>query len=261
MKEDLKVSLVQSDIVWEDKEENLKRYEAKLNANNDLIILPEMFSTGFSINASNLAERMDGTTIKWLLQKSKDLNSAICASLIIEDSGYRNRMVFVKPSGEIDYYDKRHLFSMADENSVYTAGNKKVFVNYLGWNINLQICYDLRFPVFSRNLFTAGKWEYDLLIYVANWPSPRRNAWKNLLVSRAIENQCFVAAVNRVGKDANDLDYLGDSEIIDPKGKSLLAFDESSESENSAVLSFKEMNNYRKKFPLGNDADSFKIIL
>jgi len=261
MKENLKVSLVQSDIVWEDKEENLKRYEAKLNADNDLIILPEMFSTGFTINASNLAEVMEGATIKWLLNKSKDLDSAICASLIIEDSGYRNRMVFVRPNGEINCYDKRHLFSMADENSVYAAGNKKVVINYLGWNINLQICYDLRFPVFSRNIFSNGTWEYDLLIYVANWPSPRRNAWKNLIISRAIENQCYVAAVNRVGIDGNNLDYLGDSEIIDPKGKSLLSFNEKSESVGSATLSFEEMNRYRKKFPLGNDADAFQIIL
>lgn len=221
--QDLKVTLIQTSQAWEDKEVNLKNFEQKLariEVQTDLILLPEMFHTSFSMNVSSLAEKMDGDGIQWLKKQAAKYNSAIATSLIIEEEGnYFNRMVFVTPGGAISTYDKRKLFGMAKEDQHFSPGSKNTIVTYKGWNILLQVCYDLRFPELCRNKMNEnGDTHYDLLLYVANWPEKRNEHWKALLPARAIENQCFVAAVNRVGEDGNGHNYSGDSMIISPLG-------------------------------------------
>jgi len=259
MREDLKIALCQSEIKWENPEASLVHYEGLLKKGADLYILPEMFTTGFSMIPSALAEKMNGASVQWLKEKAKEFNAAFCASLIIEDQGYRNRLLFVQPNGKITHYDKKHLFSMAGEHEKFVAGKERVIVEYNGWKILLQVCYDLRFPVFSRNVFNDGRWDYDLLIYTANWPSPRANAWRDLIKARAIENQCYVAAVNRIGMDGNQLKYLGDSALIDPKGNILLSYEQSQEQCDFMSVLSSNLKDYREKFPLGLDADSFTL--
>ena len=198
----INVTLIQSDIIWEDKVSNLKNYQNKISQieSTDLIVLPEMFTTGFSMNPKDISETMSGETIQWMKSNASKMNSAICGSIIIEeDDKYFNRFIWVNPDGSICQYDKKHLFSFAGEDKNYTAGNEKIIIEYKGWKICPLVCYDLRFPVWSRN-----SEDYDLLIYVANWPTKRKLAWKSLLVARAIENQCYVIGVNRVGKDENN---------------------------------------------------------
>lgn len=210
----MKIALIQSDIVWENPAENRNHFENEINALSeavDLIILPEMFSTGFTMNPSAVAESMDGETVQWMQALAQKRNCAITGSLVIEEKQqYYNRMVFVFPTGEVQTYDKRHLFTLAKEEAVFTSGKNKVIVDYNGWKICLQICYDLRFPVFSRNVE-----KYDLLLYVASWPKPRITAWDALLRARAIENMSYVIGVNRVGTDANQLEYVGHTQAVD----------------------------------------------
>lgn len=217
----MKVALIQTDIIWEDTERNRINFEEKINtivADVDLIVLPEMFTTGFSMHPERVAETMDGKSILWLQALAKSKNKAITGSLIIkENNNFYNRLVFVFPSGEIQYYDKRHLFSLAGEDKVYTSGAKRLIVEYKGWKICPLICYDLRFPVFSRN--TEG---YDLLLYVASWPKPRINAWDALLKARAIENMCYTVGVNRIGEDGNKYPYSGHSQVIDFLGNAII---------------------------------------
>ena len=258
--EKIKVGLIQSSIIWENKNASLTNYERLIKGGADLYVFPEMFTTGFSMNTSELAEDMDGPSISWLQDKAKELDAAMCASLIIRDEGIRNRFVFVQPNGKIEYYDKRHLFSMAKENEHFKAGKERKIITYKGWRFMLQVCYDLRFPVFSRNQFQKNAWEYDALIYVANWPSPRSHVWRTLIEARAHENQSYVIAVNRVGKDGNGLEYLGDSAVIDPKGYSVLSFEKGEERCASVELSPSEIKGFRKKFPLGRDADDFILL-
>lgn len=218
----INVTLIQSDIIWEDRISNLKKYQEKINQieSTDLIILPEMFTTGFSMSPKSISENMNGETIQWMKQNAHKMNSAICGSIIIEeDSKYFNRFIWVNPDGSIHHYDKRHLFSFAGENENYTPGNEKIIIEYKGWKICPLICYDLRFPVWSRN-----SEDYDLLIYVANWPDKRKSAWKSLLTARAIENQCYVIGVNRVGIDGKNLVYSGESQIINMFGVKEIEF-------------------------------------
>jgi omega-amidase len=221
--QDLKLTLVQADQIWENKSANLANYERLLSSveKSDIILLPEMFHTGFSMNAVDLAEEMDASEgLNWLKEQASKHQSAIYTSLIISDGDhFRNRGVFVKPDGRITIYDKRRSFGLAGENEVYTQGEERVVVEYRGWKILLQICYDLRFPELSRNrMDDKGQAEYDLLLYVANWPERRSEHWKTLLRARAIENQCYVAGVNRVGTDGKSLVYSGDTVLIDPLG-------------------------------------------
>ncbi|MDB0011386.1 nitrilase family protein [Crocinitomicaceae bacterium] len=222
--QDLKVTLVQADQFWEDKQANLENYD-KLLANledTDLIVLPEMFHTGFSMNAEVLAEKMEKSLgIEWLQKKAKALNAAFYTSLIIEENNhYYNRGVFVYPNGKITTYDKRKSFGLAGEDKIYTRGTKNTIVELNGWKIQLQICYDVRFPEINRNKIDEKTEQplYDLLLFVANWPAKRSLHWKTLLTARAIENQSYVIGVNRVGKDANNLDYSGDSKITNALG-------------------------------------------
>lgn len=255
----MKTALIQSDLYWENASENRKCFEAKINSIDsevNLIVLPEMFSTGFTMNPSAVAETMQGETVLWMKAMAKAKSSAVVGSLVIvENEKYYNRMLFVFPSGEIQFYDKRHLFTLAGEDEFYTAGTQKVIVDYLDWKICLQVCYDLRFPVFVRNVEN-----YDLLLYVANWPKVRTNAWDTLLKARAIENLSYVVGVNRIGLDANNFEHIGHSQAIDFLGNYIL---EPQETEDVFVLELDKntMLEARKKFAFLNDKDSFKINL
>ena len=220
--QNLSVTLVQTTQQWENKAGNLTHFDelfARLPA-SDIVLLPEMFHTGFSMNAETLAETMKATGIAWLKKMARDKDTAIYTSLIIkEDEHYFNRGVFVQPDGLLHVYDKQKRFALAGEDLVYSAGTKSSIVNWRGWNIKLQICYDLRFPEIARNSVDAdGQADYDLLLYVANWPERRALHWKSLLVARAIENQCYVAGLNRIGTDGNGLTYSGDSMVVDALG-------------------------------------------
>lgn len=220
--QDIKVTLVQADQIWEDKEGNFSNYSRLLNNSvpTDIIVLPEMFNTGFSMNASSLAEEYThSVSIAWVKKLSREKNAAIYTSLMIkENNHYFNRGVFIKPTGEVQYYDKRKLFSLAGEDKLFSAGTEATIVEYKGWKINLQVCYDLRFPEISLNTEENGKARYDISIYVANWPEKRIHHWNSLLVSRAIENQCYVIGVNRIGIDGANFEYSGSSQVIDPLG-------------------------------------------
>lgn len=217
----MKIALIQTDLIWEDVSKNRQNFDLKIDETDsevNLIVLPEMFSTGFTMNASEVAETMHGETIQWMKSKAKDKDAAITGSIIITENGaFYNRMFFVFPSGDFEYYDKRHLFSLGGEDQFYTPGTEKVIVEYLGWKICLQICYDLRFPVFVRNVEN-----YDLILYVANWPKVRTNAWDTLLSARAIENLCYVVGVNRIGLDANNFEHRGHTQLIDCWGNYII---------------------------------------
>lgn len=253
----MKVALVQSSIVWEDPKSNRYFYEEKINALTeqvDLIVLPEMFTTGFTMNPSAVAETMQGETMQWLQSLAKAKKCAITGSLIIkEGENLFNRLVFVFPNGELQFYDKRHLFTLAGEDKVYTSGKEKLIVDYLGWKICPLVCYDLRFPVFARNTEN-----YDLLLYVANWPKPRINAWDILIKARSVENMCYTIGVNRVGLDSNNLEYIGHSQVVDYLGNSIL---EPQESEVVFIVELDKdkMLETRKKLGFLNDLDSFEI--
>lgn len=255
----LTITTIQSDLFWEDKEANLSMFEKKIRAiseKTEIIILPEMFSTGFSMNAEMLAEKMDGRTISWMKEMSKEKRVIITGSVIVEEENkFYNRLVWMMPNGNFGYYDKKHLFAYAEEDKYYTPGNKRLIASVNGWKINLQICYDLRFPVWARQQSDA---EYDLLIYVANWPSRRSHAWKTLLQARAIENQCYVIGVNRIGKDGKDILYSGDSVIIDPLGETIHEMKDE-DAVFSLTLEKQKLNEIRAKFPFLRDADDFSI--
>ncbi len=253
--ENLRITIIQPNIIWEDIHANLDRYSTMVSEieSTDLIILPEMFTTGFSMSPEKLKESMNGVSVKWMRKMAKQSNSAILGSLIIEDNKQIfNRAIWVFPDGELEIYDKRHLFSMGDEHNHYSPGNEKVIIEFKGWKFCPLICYDLRFPVWSRNAEN-----YDVLIYVANWPSVRNHVWKNLLVARAIENQSYCIGVNRTGVDGTGLRYQGDSALIFPKGVgNFLGQNETSQ---TFEISYSELHNFRKRFPLLNDKDEFII--
>ncbi|MEN8118863.1 MAG: amidohydrolase [Bacteroidota bacterium] len=254
----LSVTIIQTNIFWEDKNANLVHFQKKIegiDTRTDLIILPEMFTTGFSMNPKPFAEKMDGPTFKWMLQMAKHSNAAIAGSIIIEENNhYVNRFLFVKPDGEYQYYDKRHLFAMAGEDKLYSQGNKNELIKYKGWRIRPLICYDLRFPVWSRNY--DG---YDLLIYVANWPEKRVAHWKTLLQARAIENQAYVAGVNRIGLDGNNYSYSGDSAIYNSLGEKISKTNSNEESVETILISRELIEGTRKKLPFLNDQDEFIV--
>ena len=257
MKTILKLTTIQAPLAWEDIDTNLAYFSKKIESlanQTHLIVLPEMFTTGFSMNAKTLAETMDGKTMQWLSQTATQTKIAICGSFIAKEKDcFYNRFVFMKPDGTYSIYDKRHLFTLAKEDKIYTAGTARIIIKYRGWKICPQICYDLRFPVWSRNIE-----QYDLLIYVANFPAKRAHAWRSLLVARAIENQCFVAGVNRIGKDGQQIEYSGDSLVLDFNGMPL--FDaQSQESVQTTRLDYLRKANFRDRFQFLEDRDSFKI--
>lgn len=263
-KRDLRVSLVQGDTRWHDPAGNRDYYAglmAPMHGNTDLIVLPETFTSGFSNDAIGNAETMDGPTVAWLREQAAKLGAAICGSVQLRaPGGVFNRMLFVRPDGGIEHYDKRHLFTYAGEHERYAAGRDRLIVEWHGWKICPLVCYDLRFPVFSRNRLDAhGEPEYDLLVYVANWPSPRAYAWKTLLRARAIENVCFVAGVNRCGTDGNGLHYSGDSVVLDFLGQPLSEC-AAIELTTTTTLLAADLADWRAKFPALRDGDDFRLM-
>ncbi|RXR20787.1 nitrilase family protein [Flavobacterium amnicola] len=254
----MKVVILQSDIIWENPQANRIRFEQKIKTIQEeveLIVLPEMFSTGFTMHPFEVAETMQGQTVAWMKQMAQLKKSAVTGSVIITENGnFYNRMVFVFPNGAIQSYDKRHLFSLAKEEAIFTPGKEKVIVDYNGWKICLQICYDLRFPVFARNVEN-----YDVLLYVASWPKPRINAWDTLLQARAIENMCYVVGVNRIGIDGNNYEYIGHSQAVDFLGNYLVApFEE--ETFKIITLDKNQMLETRSKLNFLKDRDTFEIF-
>lgn len=253
----LEVSIIQAELAWHDPARNLDAFSAAIDAirePTDLIVLPEMFTTGFSMDAPNLAETMDGKSVAWLKETAAAKNAAICGSLIIADDGkYYNRFICTAPGGELWRYDKRHLFRLADEQHHYAQGNDIVSFELNGFRICPMVCYDLRFPVWSRN-----REHYDLLLYVANWPSRRHHAWETLLRARAIENLSYCAGVNRTGTDGNELPYAGGSAIIDYLGHDLANLGDSPGTA-SATLDLESLNKFRERFAFHKDADNFTL--
>ena len=253
----MKIALIQAPLLWENPKQNRNYFENKINSigeNIDLIVLPEMFTSGFTMNPKAVAESMQGETVSWLQALAKMKNLAITGSLVIEENGnFYNRLVFVFPSGAIKTYDKKHLFTLAGENKTYTSGTEKMLLEYQGFKICSLICYDLRFPVFARNTE-----EYDVLIYVANWPKPRINAWDALLKARAIENMCYTIGVNRIGEDPNKHDYPGHSQVIDYLGNYLI---EPQENEGVFITTINKitLEATRQKLGFLNDRDAFTI--
>ncbi|UBD67255.1 amidohydrolase [Bacteroides salyersiae] len=255
----LKISIVQTDIAWENKQENLRMLREKLHAlrgTTEIVVLPEMFSTGFTMKSRELAEPVSGITVRILKELAADFQLALCGSFICsERSNYYNRAFFITPEGEEFYYDKRHLFRMGNEAEYFSAGNNKLIISYRGWNICLLVCYDLRFPVWSRNVNN----EYDLLIYMASWLQARRLAWDTLLCARALENMCYVCGVNRIGVDGNKLIYNGGSVVFSAKGEVLASVPDGEEGIETVSLSLISLQQLRDKFPVWKDADAFRL--
>ena len=259
MAESLKISIIQSDLYWEDIQSNLKMFTKNIGSISDkpdLIILPEMFTTGFTMNASLLAEEENGATLSWMKNEAKKNQAAITGSYIVADNGnYFNRLFFVYPDGEYIKYDKRHTFTLANEHKTYSSGNEQIYVNYLGWKIFPLICYDIRFPVWSRNTV-----KYDVLIYVASWPKKRISAWDALLKARAIENMCYTIGVNRVGEDGNGHQYTGHSVIYDVLGERISTEDHEKEFIETCVLERSHLDLHRKHLQFLNDRDEFNLM-
>ena len=257
-------SLIQTHLYWENKEANLTMLEEKIKSippGTHIVILPEMFSTGFSMKPEQLAETMEGPTVQWMKRMAADKRMILTGSVIIKEEGnYYNRLIWMLPNGKWGHYDKRHLFAFAGEDQHYTGGTKRLIASVNGWKINLSVCYDLRFPVWARQQFDENShFEYDVMIYVANWPERRSTAWKSLLQARAIENQSYVIGVNRVGKDGNDIDHSGDSMVIDPLGEIL--YHKSKEEDIFTIELDKEhLKGIREKFQFWRDADDFQIL-
>lgn len=248
----MKVTILQQDMVWEDVAENIRRADASIDSApiSDLYVLPEMFSTGFCTEPEGLAEPLDGPAVTWMKAKAFAKDAAIAGSVAVAENGkYYNRFYFVTPDGTVRHYDKKHLFTYGGEHYHYTPGDERVVVEYRGVRIMLEVCYDLRFPIWSRN-----RGDYDMILYVASWPSVRVAAWKSLLVARAIENQCYVAGVNRVGTDPSN-EYCGGSTIIDPYGKVIASCKDGVTMSASAEVDMEVLEAFRAKFPVLNDSD------
>ena len=259
MQNELKTALIQTDLVWENPTKNRENLANKIYSISkpvDLIVLPEMFTSGFTMHPEKVAETMNHKTIETLKSLAKEKDTAIAGSLVIsENKTYYNRFVFIHPNGTIDTYDKRHTFTLAGEHKAYTAGTLKTIINYRGWKICPLICYDLRFPVWARNTE-----DYDLLLYVANWPKPRINAWDALLKARAIENMSYCIGVNRVGIDANNHEYPGHSAVYDVLGNQILDFQPNQEAIGIIHLDKTHIETYRIKLNFLNDRDIFSIV-
>lgn len=260
----LTITILQSNLHWEDRQANRDMFERKIRSiaeRTEIILLPEMFTTGFSMRARDLAESMEDETVRWMKKMSAEKKAIIGGSIIArEGEHYFNRFLWVLPDGGLGHYDKRHLFAYAGEDAHYTPGNRRLIASVKGWRINLQICYDLRFPVWARQSPSGnGEAEYDLLVYVANWPEKRVHAWKTLLQARAIENQCYVAGVNRVGEDGLGIAYSGESMVVDPLGE-VLYTRKQEEDISTITLSKKTLEETRNRLPFLRDGDSFVIV-
>jgi omega-amidase len=260
----LRITTIQANLLWEDIDQNLENFSEKivgLHNKTDLIILPEMFSTGFSMTPHLLSEPPDGKTTQWMKQMAEDTGAVITGSIIIQEHGnFYNRLIWMQPDGMYFSYDKKHLFRMAGEDEVYSAGTKRLITNWKGWKILPLICYDLRFPVWCRNSYIEGNYDYDLLIFIANWPQIRSHAWKSLLVARAIENMAFVAGVNRVGEDKNKIMHIGDSVVLNPLGEILAQVPQGRESIDNVILKKDMLVKIRNQFAFGRDWDNFMFV-
>lgn len=254
----MKISLIQTSLIWENPEANRSNFERLIQSikeETDIIILPEMFATGFTMQPATVAEKADGATVQWMKEMAKAKNCAVTGSLVIEENGkYYNRLFFVRPDGVVNTYDKRHLFSLAGEDKAYTTGTDRLILEYRSWKICPLVCYDLRFPVFSRNTE-----DFDLMIYAANWPAPRVTAWDTLLKARAIENMCYAAGVNRIGKDHNGHEYPGHSQVLDELGANAIA-PSAEEGVFTVTLDKEKMLETRKKLNFLADRDSFSLL-
>lgn len=259
MSEVLNIALIQTDLTWENPRQNRADLSTKINTivdPVDIIVLPEMFTSGFTMHPEKVAETMQGETISWLKTLAAQKQTAITGSMVItENDNYYNRMVFVHPNGMIDHYDKRHTFTLAGEDKVYTAGSKKIMIDYKGWKICPLVCYDLRFPVWARNTEN-----YDVLIYVASWPAVRITAWDTLLKARAIENMSYCVGVNRVGKDGNYHDYPGHSAVYDVLGNRIDSIPADKEAVEIVTLKKEDLEFNRSKFNFLADQDQFSIM-
>ena len=257
---DLKITTIQSHLFWEDVDANLAHLNEKVNAiqnETDIIVLPEMFTTGFTMKPEQLAEEHGGKGLQWMIQKAKEKNCVIVGSISVkENSNYYNRLYWVTADGSYQFYNKRHLFRMGSEHEHYTAGEQKLIVDYKGWKICPLICYDLRFPVWSRN--TKDN-RYDVLIYTANWPEARAYPWKQLLIARAIENQSYVVGVNRIGADGNDIKHSGDTCVINPRGEQISITEPHQDKTETITLSSSYLEDFKTVFPVMMDGDDFKI--
>jgi omega-amidase len=252
---EINISLIQSRLRWREPAGNRSNLESKLQdlGDTNLIVFPETFTTGFMAETSQTDEEMTGETVSWMQSISVKHDAAVTGSVVIQDGGRRNRLLFVTPDGDVQFYDKRHLFAFAGEDKRYVAGQERKIFNYLGWRICPQICYDLRFPVWCRY-----RDDYDLLLFVANWPGKRIDAWSSLLKARAIENQCYVAAVNRVGKDGNDFEYPGASAVYDPLGETLLKLGPEEETATTEI-SLSQVKSVREQLPFYREAEHFEL--
>ena len=262
IKTELNIALLQTDIFWEDNLKNLQHLSElvlKIRPSVDLIILPEMFSTGFTTNTAKCAESMNGPSMQFLKKIAAEKKCMVMGSLLIkEGSGFYNRMISMDSDGIFQVYDKRHLFRLSEEYKVMKAGEEKIIVQKDGWQLLPQVCYDLRFPVWSKNTFRNGKYEYDVLVYSSNWPASRAYVWKSLLVARAIENQAYVVGVNRIGADGFGTRHVGNSMVVDPKGI-ILAECEDKEEIIQATISMEDLILFRESFKIGLDWDRFTI--
>ncbi len=264
MKPDLKIAWLQADLIWEDAQANRNCFEKKIQLierDCDLIVLPETFNTGFPVDPKIFAESIDGETLNWMQQMAQQTGAVITGSLLIESNGnFSNSLIWMRPDGSFERYDKRHVFSMGGEHEKIRAGAEQLTVELKGWKIRPMVCYDLRFPVWSKNrLLKNREFEYDFGIYVANWPAVRSYPWKQLLIARAIENMVYLLGVNRVGTDGPGNNYSGDSMLIDYKGKVIGLADEGKEQGFSQVISLKQLKSFREKFNVGLDWDEFEI--
>ncbi|WP_143962342.1 amidohydrolase [Litoribacter populi] len=264
MNDNLKIALIQSDLYWKDKAANLAMFEEKIwsiKEQVDLIVLPEMFATGFSMDAQELAEPMNLHATKWLKQMAAQTKAVVTGSVIIKEEGhYYNRLLWVTPEGEVEHYDKRHLFGMAGEDEHFSRGEENIIVELKGWKLLPQICYDLRFPIWSRNWLKDGEPAYDVIFFIASWPAPRVNAWDVLLQARAMENVSYSFGVNRIGTDGNQVPYVGHTGAYTFKGETI-CFLEDREEISTITLEKEPLLAFRKKFPALEDADGFEITV
>ncbi|MDU8884896.1 amidohydrolase [Yeosuana sp. MJ-SS3] len=260
MQEDLKIAFIQTDLVWEDRKQNIKNFKEKIESiiqPVDIIILPEMFTTGFTMNAKDNSETMNGKTVEWMQNRAKEKDAAVVGSIIIEDNKkYYNRLIFAHPDGTLGYYNKRHTFTYAGEDKVFTSGSDRLIIHYKGWKLCPLVCYDLRFPVWARNID-----DYDVLIYVANWPKPRINAWDTLLKARAIENMSYCIGVNRIGFDEEQNKYIGHSAVYDVLGNCMTSIKPNKEQVEVVTLQKSHLSFYRNKLRFLNDRDNFNLVI
>lgn len=261
--QNLTIVLLQTDIHWKSPAKNRHAFEPsilKCEEQVNAICLPEMFTTGFHANPDSIAEEPNGSTVEWMHSMAQKTGKAISGSIIVkENNAFYNRFYWINPDHSEFQYDKKHLFAFGDEHLRYSQGKQRVIIPFMGWNIMPQICYDLRFPVWSRNKFMNDQYEYDMLLYSANWPASRAYQWRQLLIARAIENQCYVAAVNRIGTDGNQIDYSGGSMIIDPKGTIIAEASDNQSKMIAATMDCNTLQGLRERFPFAKDWDSYNL--